>query len=175
MDAGTGGAEGGGHSTVQNTENPNDWQISAVTVFSLSKHKSPLHAKSVTNEQDRFSPLSSSHFFQKHLQEHLFSCLPKHYCNVFGYFYLLRFCPFLSHKLILRKELSKCVITSVWNPVLHVIDNQKPFLINPNTTKQSKCLVGQAHIAGARVSRNALCTKNLIKLVLLRVQYLWIL
>lgn len=49
------------------TQRTEDWQNSAASVFSLSELKSLLHAKSVTNEQNRFSPLVSSHSFQIHL------------------------------------------------------------------------------------------------------------
>lgn len=49
------------------TQGTKDWQNSAASVFSLSKLKSQLRAKSITNEPDRFSPLASTHSFQIHL------------------------------------------------------------------------------------------------------------
>lgn len=72
-----------------------DWQNSAASVFPLSKLKSQLHAKSVTNEQDRFSPRTSSPLLLNPFAKRLFSCLRKQYCCMLGviftFFTLARF------------------------------------------------------------------------------------
>lgn len=80
------------------TQRTKDWQDSAATVFSLSKLKSLLHAKSVTNEQDRFSPLASSHSFQIHLQNVCFHASRNNIVTCLGLFLPCSLWPTLSHK-----------------------------------------------------------------------------
>lgn len=93
---------------VCRTQRTKDWQNSAASVFSLSKLKSLLHAKSVTNEQDRFSPLASSHSFQIHLQNVCFHASWNNIVTCLGlFFYLLRSGLLCRTSRIFTKELSK--------------------------------------------------------------------
>lgn len=80
------------------TQRTKDWQNSAASVFSLSKLKSLLHAKSVTNEQDRFSPLASSHSFQIHLLNVCFHASWNNIVTCLGLFLPSSLWPTLSHK-----------------------------------------------------------------------------
>lgn len=76
-----------------------DWQNSAASVFSLSKLKSQLHAKSITNEPDRFSPLPSTHSFQIHLLNVCFHASRNNIVTCLGLFLPSSLWPAVSDKL----------------------------------------------------------------------------
>lgn len=168
---------GGG---MPNTQRTKDWQNSAASVFSLSKLKSLLHAKSVTNEQDRFSPLASSHSFQIHLLNVCFHASWNNIVTCLGLFLPSSLWPPLcrTSRRIHAEELSEFVIVlSFRSPVLHVIDNHMQFPINSHHRKNTQKLPARPssrHGPDAEECCSALCAQNSIKHVL-GVQYLWIL